>query len=43
MNLKVTNISNLPLLLTKLGRREKESAEPLTECLITFVITVSQR
>lgn len=43
MNLKVTNISNLPLLLTKLGRREKEFAEPLTECLITFVITVSQR
>lgn len=43
MNLKVTNISNLPLLLTKLGRRETESAEPLTECLITFVITVSQR
>lgn len=35
MNLKVTNISKLPLLLTKLGRKEKDSAEPLTECLIT--------
>lgn len=43
MNLKVTNISNLSLLITKLGKGEKESAEPLTECLITLMITVSQR